>query len=184
MFRRFLKRILMPPMIVLAAFIMFFEEWLWDHLVAITARIARAPVFRVIEARLARLSPYSAMVVFLVPGAMLLPVKLAALYFIAHGHPGGGLIVIVVAKLIGTAIVARLYTVCRPALLTISWFRRLCEGLARFKERLYAAIRAMPAWATAVRWKNDIKALLPRGGHFLRRWRAIGQILRKKFARK
>lgn len=184
MIRRTLKRLLMPPMVVIAALIMFFEEWLWHHLVTLTAKIARAPIFRRFEAWLAKQSPYTAVIIFLLPGLLLLPVKLAALYFITHHHPGKGLLVIILAKLIGTAIVARLFTVCRPALLTIGWFRRLYEGILRLKTRLYAALRAMPGWAAAIRWKNAIKAMLPRGGFFLRRWKAIGELLRKKFTKR
>jgi hypothetical protein len=184
MIRRFLKRLFLPPMVILAAAIMFFEEWLWDHLVVAMAWMARARVFRWLEARLAVLPPYAAMAVFLVPAVMLLPVKIAALYLIAHGRAGTGLLTIVVAKLVGTAIVARLFTVCRPALLTVRWFRRLYEAIIRLKTRLYTAIQSMPAWATAVRWKNAIKARIPRGGAFLRRWKAIGQLLRRRFSSK
>ena len=184
MFRRFIKKIFIPPMVILAALFMFVEEWLWDHLTTFMAWVARAPVFRWLEKKLAALPPYGAMAVFLVPGALLLPVKIAALYFMTHGHPGGGLSIIIAAKIIGTAIVARIFTVCRPSLLTVRWFRRLYEWIGRVKTRLYTAIKAMPAWATAVRWKNKIKALLPKKGFLTRQWKAIGQIVRRKFSRK
>ena len=188
MIRRFLKKLFLPPMVILAAAIMFFEEWLWDRLTAFMAWVARARIFRWLEARLAALPPYGAMAVFLVPGAMLLPVKIAALYLMTRGHPGGGLLIILAAKVIGTAIVARIFTVCRPALLTVRWFRRFYEWIVRVKNRLYTAIKSMPAWATAVRWKNAIRkavrAWLPRGGFFSRRWKAIGHLLHRKFSGK
>ena len=184
MIRRFLKKLFYPPMVILAAAIMFFEEWIWDHLTTFMAWVARARVFRWLEKRLAALPPYGAMAVFLIPGLMLMPVKLAALYLIAHGHAAGGLSTIIAAKLIGTAIVARIFAVCRPALLTVGWFRRLYEWIVRLKTQLYTAIKSMPAWAAAVRWKNAIKSWLPRGGHFSRRWKAIGHVLRRKFSRK
>ena len=184
MIRRFLKILFFPPMVILAAAIMFIEEWLWDRLTTFMAWVARARAFRWLEARLAALPPYGAMAVFLVPGLMLLPVKIAALYLMTRGHPGGGLLIIVVAKVVGTAIVARIFTVCRPALLTVRWFRRLYEWVVRLKQRLYTAIKSMPAWAAAVRWKNAIKSWLPRGGHFTRRWKAIGHLLHRKFSGK
>ncbi|MCX6981384.1 MAG: hypothetical protein NTV08_11615 [Verrucomicrobia bacterium] len=184
MFRRFIKKIFIPPMVVLAALFMFVEEWLWDHLTTFMAWVARAPVFRWLEKKLAALPPYGAMAVFLVPGALLLPVKIAALYFMTHGHPGGGLSIIIAAKIIGTAIVARIFTVCRPSLLTVRWFRRLYEWIVRVKTRLYTAIKSMPAWATAVRWKNAIKAMLPKKGFLTRQWKAITQVVRRKFSRK
>ena len=184
MIRRFFKKLIFPPMVILAAAIMFLEEWLWDHLTTFMAWVARARVFRWLEARLGALPPYGAMAVFLIPGAMLLPVKLAALYLMTRGHPGGGLLIIIAAKVVGTAIVARIFTVCRPALLTVRWFRGLYEWIVRLKNRLYTAIKSMPAWVTAVRWKNAIKSWLPRGGHFTRRWKAIGHLLHRKFSKR
>ena len=184
MIGRLLKRLFFPPMVILAAAIMFFEEWLWDHLTAFMARLARTGLFRRLEAGLASLPPYAAMAVFLIPGLMLLPVKIAALWLMARGHALSGLLIIIAAKVAGTAIVARIFTVCRPALLTVGWFRRVYEGIVRLRNRLYTAIRSMPAFATALRWKNRIKAWLPRSGHFSRRWRAIGQVLRRKFSRR
>jgi hypothetical protein len=188
MLRRFLMKLFYPPMVILAAAIMFLEEWLWDHLTTFMAWVARAPVFRWLERRLAALPPYAAMAVFLIPGVMLMPVKIAALFLIAQGHPGSGLLIIIMAKVVGTAIVARIFAVCRPRLLTVVWFRRLYEWIVRLKTRLYTAIKSMPAWAAAVRWKNAIrsaiKSWLPRGGHFTRRWKAIGFVLRRKFSRK
>ncbi len=184
MFRRFFKKLFIPPMVILAAALMFFEEWLWDHLTAFMARVARAPFFRWLEAKLAKLPPYGAMAVFLVPGLMLLPVKIAALFLITRGHAGAGLSIIIAAKLVGTAIVARIFAVCRPALLTVRWFRRLYEAVNRLKTRLYTAIKAMPAWHTAVRWKNAIKARMPRRGMLARQWKAIGELVRRKFSRK
>ena len=171
-------------MVILAAAIMFFEEWLWDRLTTFMSWVARARVFRWLEARLAVLPPYAAMAVFLIPGAFLLPVKIAALYLMTRGHAGGGLLIIVMAKVIGTAIVARIFTVCRPALLTVRWFRRLYEGIVRLKVRLYTAIQSMPAWKTAVRWKRAFKARFGRSGYFFRQWKAIGHLLRRKFSKK
>ncbi len=184
MIRRFLKKLFYPPMVILAAAIMFFEEWLWDHLATFMGWVARARIFRWLEQRLAALPPYGAMAVFFIPGVMLMPVKIAALFLIAQGHPLSGLFVILAAKVVGTAIVARIFAVCRPSLLTVGWFRRLYEWIVRLKTRLYAAIKSMPAWAAVVRWKNAIKSWLPRGGHFTRRWKAIGFVLRRKFSRK
>lgn len=171
-------------MVIIAAAVMFLEEWLWDHLATAMAWVARARFFRWLETKLAALPPYAAMAVFIVPGAMLLPVKIAALYLLAHGHSVAGLVIILAAKFIGNAIAARLFTVCRPALLTVWWFRRLYEGIVWLKARLYSTIKSMPGWAAAVRWKNAIKARIGQSGHFTRQWKAVGQLLRRRFSRK
>ena len=186
MIRRFFKKLFTPPMIVLAAVIMFFEEWLWDKLTACMAWVARLPVLQRLEVRLAALPPYPAMGVFLLPGLLLLPVNLFAVWLTANGQALPGTAILIAAKLAGTAILARLFTVCRPSLLTVGWFRRLYEGINRLKARLYSAIKAMPAWGAMVRWKNAIKARAAkffhrwRGGHFKLRWKAVVHLLRKR----
>jgi hypothetical protein len=186
MIRRFFRRVLTPPMVVIAAMIMLFEEWLWDHLTAFMAWVGRAPVLRVVEKRIATLRPYPAMGVFLLPGLMLLPVNLFAIYLTANGHAVVGTSILIAAKLLGTAILARLFTLCRPSLLTVNWFRRLYEAIGRLKQWLYNSA----PWQAAVRWKNSVKTRWQhmtrhwRGGAFKRRWRAVGHVLRRKFSRK
>ena len=80
MIRRFLKKLLTPPMIVIAALIMFFEEWLWGKLTSFMEWIARLPALRGLETRIAALPPYPAMAVFLLPGLLLLPVNIFAVW--------------------------------------------------------------------------------------------------------
>ena len=172
-------------MIVLAALFMFVEEWIWDHLAALMAWIARAPVFRWLELRLAALPPYPALALFLLPGLLLLPVKIIALWLIAHGQAlaGGG--VFIAAKIVGTAIVARLFTICRPSLLTVRWFQRLYDWLVRLKTRLYHSA----PWQRVVATKNRLRAWWKRittplrGGRLKRRWKAIVHLIRRKFTR-
>ncbi|HEX2748088.1 MAG TPA: hypothetical protein VHM91_08825 [Verrucomicrobiales bacterium] len=186
MIRRFFRRVLTPPMVVIAAMIMLFEEWLWDHLTAFMAWVGRAPILRSLEKGIAGLRPYPAMGVFLLPGLMLLPVNIFAVYLTAHGHPVTGTCILIAAKLLGTAILARLFTLCRPSLLTVNWFRRLYKAIGRLKQRLYNSA----PWQAAVRWKNSVKAKWQqmtrhwRGGALKRRWRAIGRVMRRKFSRK
>lgn len=173
-------------MIFLAALFLFVEEWIWDHLRNLMAWIARAPAIRWMEGRIAALPPYGAMAFFLLPGLILLPVKISALWLAAHGHAIYAACVFIAAKVIGTAAAARLFTLCRPSLLTVGWFKRLYNWFGRIKDRLYQSA----AWQAAVRWKKDIKERWAhltrnwRGGRFKRRWRAIGWMMRRKFSRK
>ena len=185
MFRRFCRRVLLPPMIFLAALFLFVEEWIWDHLRDFMAWVARAPAIRWLEGRIATLPPYGAMAIFLLPGLILLPVKISALWLAAHGHPIYAAGVFVAAKVVGTAAAARLFTLCRPTLLTVNWFKKVYHWFGRIKDRLYHSA----AWQSAVRWKNGIKARLAklthrwRGGRLKRRWRALRWLLKRKFRR-
>jgi hypothetical protein len=70
------KRLLTPPLAVLAALVILIEEYLWDGLQALVERIARAPAIWRLDARIASLPPYPAMTLFLVPAVTLIPVKL------------------------------------------------------------------------------------------------------------
>ena len=184
MIRRFIKRILTPPLVILAACVMFFEEWLWNRVTAVMARIGQLPLFQWIEERLAQLPPYGALAILILPGTLLLPIKLAALYFMAHGHAIAGVSVIVAAKVIGTAIVARMFAVCHDALMQIRWVKWLTEGIVRLKNWLYTRIKLMPGWNTAVRFKRHIGLWLRsfRKDGLRRRWLAIKRWLKRSQA--
>jgi hypothetical protein len=147
--RATVRRILTPPLVVLAAFYLFLEEYLWVHLAALIARLSKLKAVARLEARVAALPPYPAMALFAIPTALIFPLKLLALYLIAAGHAVTGLVVIVLAKIVGTAIVARLFTLCRPQLMTVQWFARLYTWIVRVRDDLYARVRRMPAWQRA-----------------------------------
>ncbi len=132
----------------LLALLIVFEEWGWEPLQRLLARIARLPVLRQLEAGIARLGPRTALAVFLLPTLLLLPVKLLALMLIAHGQRLLGLLVVVVAKLVGTAIVARLFALTRPALLQMPWFASIYQRWTIWKDGLLTRVRASWAWRT------------------------------------
>jgi hypothetical protein len=133
----------------LLALLILFEEWGWDPLQRALARLARLPLLRQAESVIARLPPYAALVVFLVPALLLLPVKLLALGLIAQGQRVLGLAVIVAAKLVGTAVVARLFTLTRPALMRLRWFARVYGRWVAWKAALLAQVRASWVWRQA-----------------------------------
>ena len=134
---------------VLLALLILFEEWGWEPLQQALARIGRLPLLRQLEGLVARLPPRAALVVFLLPTLLLLPVKLGALWLIGQGRPGLGLMLIVVAKVVGTAIVARLFTLTRPALLRLAWFATLYRRWVAWKAALLARVRRSRAWRLA-----------------------------------
>src|SRR5258706_1632680 len=132
---------------LLAALWIFLEEWIWDAMQACMAWIGKLPGVRWCEARIAGLPPYAALVAFLVPAAILVPFKLLAFWLIARGHALLGLEVFVVAKIVGTAFLARIFALTRPALLSIGWFARFHGSftawrgpLPRFPERLPSSL--------------------------------------------
>lgn len=179
-----LKRLVAAPFVFLAAVIILLEDWLWDDLARLAAAIGRLPVFHQIEAFIVRLPPYAALAFFAVPSVLLIPVKLIALYFIAHGHAIAGLLTVLGAKVAGTALVARLFTLTRPNLLRIAWFAWVHERFIAFKARVYAVIKATGVYRAAHQMHLRVRLALKvwmakRKGFLRRRWNAALKLSRQ-----
>lgn len=151
------------------ALVLLFEEWGWEPLARVLERLGRLPVFAWLERRIRALPPYAALAVFFIPTLMLLPVKLLALWLIGKGRAGLGLLVILAAKLAGTAVVARLFMLTRDSLLRLPWFARWYARWTAWKDTLLAHVRASAAWQQARRLKAAIRRFFRRR---LRRLRA------------
>ena len=156
---KLLLRCLLWPFKFLLALLILFEEWGWEPLQRGLAAIGRWPGFRWIERRVRALPPYAALALFAVPALLLLPIKLAALWAIQRGHALLGVGVIVAAKLVGTAIVARLFTLTQPALMRLAWFARWHARWVGWKDQLLAWVRASAAWRWARAFKAAVRSL-------------------------
>ena len=128
------------------ALLILFEEWGWVPLANALARLGRLAVVRWIERKIQSLPPYPALLVFFAPSLALLPVKLFALWLIGEGQAFAGVAVIVVAKIAGTAVVARLFMLTQPALMQLPWFASLYLRWTTWKDALIARVRASAAW--------------------------------------
>jgi len=141
-----IRKYLLAPFIYTAAILLLFEEWLWNASKRLFARLPLIPFIARLEAWIGNFSPYAALAIFVLPSLLLLPVKILALLSIAHGHPTLGLVIIITAKVLGTALVARLYALTQKALLTLPWFVRCRDAVLRFKDKMIAQLRATQAW--------------------------------------
>ena len=162
---RALARAFKALMTGVLALLILFEEWGWEPLQRALAFIARLPILRQIEALIGRLGPRASLAVLLLPSLLLVPVKLGALWFIANGHRLLGLGVIIVAKLVGTAMVARLFTLTQPALIRMAWFASLYVRWTAWKTALLERVRASWAWRAGRVFKRAIRQRMAR-------WRA------------
>lgn len=173
--RRWLNRIITPPLMFVAALILFVEEVLWEVAKRVMAALGRLPLIRSLEGMITRLPPYGAAAAFLLPGLLLLPVKVGALWLIAHGQAVAGLGLIVAAKLAGTALVARIFSLTRPTLMMLGWFARLYGFIMRWRARLYGFVKASAAWHALERARARVRAAFARmkPGRLTQRLRAI-----------
>lgn len=154
---RGLARVLRGVLLALAAVVLFIEEWGWRPLTAWAARLAQWPPLARLEARIQRASPRVALALFLVPAAALFPIKLLALWAIHQGQALLGVAVIVAAKLLGTALVGRLFILTEAQLTQFSWFAAALAWWRRTKQRVRDALQAWAPWrrvrALARRWR-------------------------------
>ena len=154
-----LKRLAAWPL----ALLILFEEWGWEPLQRGLAWLGRTLGLAWLENAIRRLPPYPALAVFLLPSLMLLPVKITALWLIGRGHAVLGAAVIVAAKVVGTAVVARLFSLTHDALMRLAWFARLYTRWTMWKDGLLAYVRASWPW----RWGRWVKR------RWQRQWRAL-----------
>jgi hypothetical protein len=155
---RTIRKRLLSPLVYLAALILMLEDWLWDLGLRLTAFIVAWPPLGALERRVRALPPYAALCVFVLPGLLLLPVKILALFAIARGHPISGIAVIVLAKVGGAALVARLYVLTRPALLSLAWFARWHGRFMELKDRWVTRLRQTDAFRRVSRLSALMRA--------------------------
>jgi hypothetical protein len=121
--------------------LLLFEEWGWEPLAALVARLARLRFWARLEATVRALPPWAALLVFLAPVLMLLPIKLFALLLLGRGHAGSAVLLLISAKVAGTAIVARLFQLVEPALMHIPLFARWYPQWKLWKDEVLARVR-------------------------------------------
>lgn len=142
---------------ILLALIVLFEEWGWRPLADLLARLGRWRPWAIVERGIAALPPYAALAVFALPSALFFPLKLLALYLIAKGQAVLATLVFALAKVLGTALVARIFQLTRPALMRIAWFAWGYNLFVPWKDALFARIRATWAWRTGRILKARVK---------------------------
>jgi hypothetical protein len=152
---------------VLAALLLLFEEWGWRPLNNLLAQLARFRIWAMAELWIAGLPPYGALVALGIPTAILVPAKLFGVYLLALGHIVSAVIVLVLAKLASTALIARIFILTKPALMQIGWFQRAYDIFVPWQEALFTWIRTSWVWryGRVVKWRTR---------NFLRRsWTAL-----------
>jgi hypothetical protein len=147
---------------IVAALILLFEEWGWKPLSEALAWLARFPLVARLEALISRLPPYAALAVFALPTAILLPVKLVAMWLLAKGQVATATATFVAAKIASTALVARIFVLTRSSLMQIGWFARAYTWFMPWKERLFAQIRASWVWRYGRMMKRRVSLAIKR----------------------
>lgn len=143
---RLAKPVLRTCLEVLLALVIVFEEWGWRPLADLLGRLARWRPWAAIESVIIRLPPYAALVVFVLPSTLLLPLKLLAVFLVARGQIVLAGLLFAVAKLVATALVARLFMLTQPALMQIGWFAWAYDAVIPWKDALVERVHASWPW--------------------------------------
>lgn len=144
----------------LIALIIVFEEWGWRPLAAALAQLARLKPIAWLEAQIQRLPPYGALLVFGAPSLLILPLKLVAVVLIASGREFEATLLFIGAKIVGTAIVARLFQLTEAQLLQIPWFARAYAVFMPWKDALTAWIHESWPWRYARIVKERVRRFM------------------------
>jgi hypothetical protein len=175
----------------LLALIIVLEEWGWRPLAELLGRLARWRPWAAVESVIIRLPPYAALVVFVLPSALLLPLKFLALFLVAKGQIVLAGLLFLAAKVVATALVARLFMLTQPALMQIGWFAWAYDTLMPWKDALVERVHASWPWRAGRVLKERVRRLLATQA---RRWhptlaalrglmRAAGERLRVRAGR-
>ncbi|NJD07582.1 MAG: hypothetical protein FIA97_13955 [Methylococcaceae bacterium] len=149
-----MKRLLLS---ILAIFLLF-EEWLWDLLTALGRHLARLLHLARLERWLSRTSPNVALLAFAVPLAIVTPINLAALWLLARGLILQGIAMEIFAKLLGTLMVARVFALTKPQLLTFGWIDWIYSTITGWLHWAHQRIRETAVYQLGHRLKEKIKA--------------------------
>lgn len=141
-----LKRLLLAPLVWLAAAVFLVEEAIWDWTAAIMARLGAVRAVHAVERRIGALRPRWAFLAFILPSTILVPAKLFGLHAIASGHWLLGSAIFVLAKVAGFALFSRIFNLTRPALMQLGWFARMYTWVMYYRNRIHAYLNRWQAY--------------------------------------
>jgi len=164
-----MRRRLVRSRWVTLALLFLLETWLWDHLEPLVARAVNiVPWGRLkdlLKGLIEKLPPWAALIVFVIPFIVLLPLKFLEVYFIATRNWLGATLIIVLAKLLGLGVTAFVFDATREKLLQMAWFARFYAWMMWLRDRAHEIVEPVRE-----RVRQYIWLLRPqRAGRFFKR---------------
>jgi hypothetical protein len=135
--RTLTRRWLTGPLLFCAALLLLFEEWLWEGAAQLLRDLTRLPPFAWCADWIRRRTPYQALSLFVLPLLSLLPLKGVIFVAVMHGRVLLALAVLLLEKLIFTAIFSTLYQLTAPAITQIGWVSRAEHVFLRARSVLH-----------------------------------------------
>ena len=136
------------------AIFLIIEEWLWDLLTAFGRSLFHWLKLEQFEQWLSQTGPTMALVAFSIPLLIVAPINLLALALIANGLILQGILMEVLAKLLGTLLVARVFALTKPQLLTFAFLRIIYTTIIRWLKWAHDKV----AETAVYRWMKQLRA--------------------------
>src|SRR5262252_557842 len=133
----------------LAAAVLLFEEWFWAKSTRAIARLVGMAHLSAAESWVRRRNPTQALTLFVVPLLVIYPFKVLTLIAIAHGNIALGTGAFVAAKLLATAVFARLYELTERAIVEFAWIRFARTKFLQARVFIHAWLDARPVYSRA-----------------------------------
>jgi hypothetical protein len=131
-------------------------------------RLMQLAIFQHLQRWIDGLNRYAALALFLIPLALLEPVKPVSVYMIAHKKHLLGLIILVGGELLKVTLLERIFSMTKPQLMTFKWFA-WCYG----RWTVFVARLKLSTACVAVKRQSQDAQKWIRG-----RWRALGDYQR------
>lgn len=144
-----IKKCLYSIGIVFVALFLIFQEWGWEPLKKLLIGLLRWPLWQKVSNYIASLPPYGALACFFIPVIVDEGIKIIGLLQIVQGHGIRGTIIIILAKIVGTALVAWIYQITEFKLLQIPWFAHFHAWWIPWKNALVAKVKNSAFWQRA-----------------------------------
>jgi len=133
----------------IAAAVLLFEEWFWARSTRAIVRLAVIAHLTAVGDWIRRRPPTQALALFVVPVLVIYPFKVLALMALARGDLALGGAAFVGAKLVATAVFARLYQLTEPAIVRFAWVRIGRDAFLRARASIHAWLEAQAPYRHA-----------------------------------
>lgn len=145
-----MKKILLS----LLAIFLLIEEWLWDSLTALGRLLSQWLHLKQFEQWLSQTTAAMALVAFIIPLLIVAPINLVAFKLLANGLILQSILMEVLAKLLGTLLVARVFALTKPQLLTFNFLRVTYTAITQWLQWAHRKI----AETAVYRWAKQFKS--------------------------
>jgi hypothetical protein len=120
------RHLLLRPLLVLLAVAFLIEAWVWQACVALGRRIVALIPWEKLKERIKAfigvMPAPVALIIFLIPLAIVEPFKIISIWLVAVGHPILGVVGWIAMQFAGVGLVAVAFDLTREKLLSMPWF--------------------------------------------------------------